>query len=82
VAFAAGTVAFVGVLARRLYGPGLALAAAFIAVDVVHVRQASLVSVDASLACWCVAVVWAAVRLLQNEAVRDYGRAGPNTRAR
>lgn len=76
MAFAAGTVAFVGVLARRLYGPGLALAAAaFIAVDVVHVRQASL-------ACWCVAVVWAAVRLLQNEAVRDYGRAGPNTRAR
>jgi 4-amino-4-deoxy-L-arabinose transferase-like glycosyltransferase len=76
-------VAFVGVLARRLYGPGLALAAAaFIAVDVVHVRQASLVSVDASLACWCVAVVWAAVRLLQNEAVRDYGRAGLNTRAR
>lgn len=75
--------AFVGVLARRLYGPGLALAAAaFIAVDVVHVRQASLVSVDVSLACWCVAVVWAAVRLLQNEAVRDYGRAGPNTRAR
>jgi hypothetical protein len=48
----------------------------------VHVRQASLVSVDVSLACWCVAVVWAAVRLLQNEAVRDYGRAGPNTRAR
>ncbi|MDE0962558.1 MAG: tetratricopeptide repeat protein [Candidatus Latescibacteria bacterium] len=77
MAFAAGTVAFVGVLARRLYGPGLALAAAaFIAVDVVHVRQASLASVDASLACWCVAVVWAAVRLLQNEAVCDYGLAG------
>ena len=48
VAFAAATVAFVGVLARRLYGSCLALAAAaFIAVDVVHVRQASLASVVA-----------------------------------
>jgi 4-amino-4-deoxy-L-arabinose transferase-like glycosyltransferase len=77
VAFAMGTVVWVGALARTLYGPALGLAAAaLLAVDVVHVRQTALASVDAALACWCVGAVWAAVRLLQREGMRDYALAG------
>lgn len=77
VAFAVGTVVWVGALARRLFGPVLGLAAAAVLVaDVVHVRQTALASVDAALACWCLGAVWAAVRLLQCEGMRDYALAG------
>ena len=77
VAFAAATVIWVGALARRLYGPGLGLAAAaLLALNVIHVRQAALASVDAALACWCLGAVWAAVRLFEREEMRDYALAG------
>ena len=77
VAFAGATVVWVGALARRLYGPGLGLAAAaLLALNVIHVRQAALASVDAALACWCLGAVWAAVRLCEREELRDYALAG------
>lgn len=77
VAFAMGTVVWVGALARRIYGPVLgAVAATLLAVDVVHMRQSSLATVDTALACWCVGAVWAAVRLFECEGMRDYVIAG------
>ena len=77
VAFATATVIWVGALARRLYGPELGIAAAaLLTVNVIHVRQAALASVDAALAFWCLGAVWAAVRLLEREGMRDYVLAG------
>ncbi len=77
VAFAVGTVWWTACLARRLYGAGAGLIAGLLlAVGVVHVRQSVLAGVDAALAFWCVGAVWAAVRLLDRESLRDYALAG------
>ncbi|MSR84218.1 MAG: hypothetical protein EXS58_15055 [Candidatus Latescibacteria bacterium] len=77
VAFAVGTVWWTACLARRLYGASAGLAAGLLlAVGVVHVRQTVLAGVDAALAFWCVGAVWAAVRLLDREELRDYVLAG------
>lgn len=75
--FAVATVVWTAYLARRLYSRDAGLIAGLLlAVGVIHVRQTALAGVDAALACWCVGAVWAAVRLLERESLRDYALAG------
>ena len=87
--YGAGTVVWVALLARRVYGvafgdttsPGNArfagwTAGALLAVGVVHLRQSYLAGVDAAMTFYYVGAVWAAVRLLQRDHLRDYLLAG------
>jgi tetratricopeptide (TPR) repeat protein/4-amino-4-deoxy-L-arabinose transferase-like glycosyltransferase len=65
------------VLARRLAGAGAGMVAAlFLAFNVLHVRQSALAAVDIPLAFWSLGAVWAAVRLLHKDTLKDYGLAG------
>ena len=82
VGYAVGTVALAGVLGGRLTAagrilsaPGL-LAAALMAVNVVHVRQSPLAAVDTPMAFWFAAAAVASVRLLTMDRCRDYLLAG------
>ncbi len=82
VAYGLGTVILAGVLGGRLTAagrllsrPGL-LAAALMAVNVVHVRQTPLAAVDTPMAFWFTAATIASVRLLASARYRDYLLAG------
>jgi hypothetical protein len=82
VVYAVGTVALAGVLGGRLgSGRGITsaaglLAAALMAVNVVHVRQSPLATVDTPLTFWFAAAAVASVRLLSADRRRDYLLAG------
>jgi tetratricopeptide (TPR) repeat protein len=79
--YGAGTVVWVALLARRVAGGGAArfaglAAGALLAVGVVHLRQSYLAGVDAAMTFYFVGAVWAAVRLLASDRLRDYLLAG------
>lgn len=82
VAYAVGTVALTAMIAGRLSTARCAqsaaglFAAALMAVNAVHVRQAPLAAVDTPLAFWFAAAVFASIRLLQADGRRDYVLAG------
>jgi|GEM_PF-817010 len=72
-----GTVLWLALIARRLYGDSAALAtAALAAVSVLAVRQAPLAAADVPMTFWFVAALWAALRLSAHERARDYALAG------
>lgn len=81
IAYALGTVVLAGVLGGRLAAgpvtsaPGL-LAAALMAVNIVHVRQSPLAAVDTPMAFWFTAAAVASLRLLRTDTRRDYALAG------
>ena len=82
IAYALGTVALAAVLGGRLSPAGRAksasglLAAALMAVNVVHVRQSPLAAVDTPMTFWFVAAAVASLRLLATHRRRDYALAG------
>lgn len=77
VAQSLGTVAVTAAIAHRLAGRTASLAAAAaLAVNVVHVRQAQVASVDPAMTFWFAGAVWASLRLLDNESLRAYLCAG------
>ena len=75
--YGAVTVVWAGLLARRIFGTWAGwMGAAWLAVGVVHLRQSYLAGVDAAMTCFFIGAVWASVRLLQWDRVRDYVLAG------
>ncbi|MDP6699874.1 MAG: glycosyltransferase family 39 protein, partial [Candidatus Latescibacteria bacterium] len=75
--YGAATVVWAGLLARRVFGARAGwMAACWLAVGVVHLRQSYLAGVDAAMTCFFVGAVWAAVRILQRDGMRDYVLAG------
>lgn len=75
--FGVGTIVWVGLIARRIYGSiaGI-LAGAFAAIAIHGVRQAPLTAADVPMAFFFCATVWAALRLLDKRAYKDYALAG------
>lgn len=92
VAYSIGTVASTAALADRVYGSrrrqaglpdargdgGLAavIAGLLMAVNVLHVRQTPVASVDTAMTFWFTAAVWAGTRLVDHRGTRDYVLAG------
>lgn len=75
--FGAGTIVWIALIARRVYGPMAGvLAGAFAAVSVLGVRQATLAAADTPMAFFFCAAVWAALRLMERSSYKDYALAG------
>lgn len=71
-----GSVVFLALIARRLYGDRAAVACtAFAAVSALAVRQAPLAASDVPMTFWFTAALWAALRLATCERLRDYALA-------
>jgi tetratricopeptide (TPR) repeat protein len=77
VLFAIATVWSISRLARAVYGARAGLIAAlFLAVSVLHVRQSPLAAVDIPLTFWFVCAMWSAARLCRHERAIDYVLTG------
>jgi 4-amino-4-deoxy-L-arabinose transferase-like glycosyltransferase len=75
--FDVGTVALVFLLGRRFMGePAAALAAALVAVNPLHIRQAQMVGVDAPLTFFVVAALFVVSDLQRDGRARRYALAG------
>ena len=77
VAFGVATVWCISRLARAAYDARAGLIAAlFLAISVLHVRQSPLAAVDIPLTLWFVGAVWCAVRLCRHDRMGDYVLSG------
>ena len=73
IAFSLGVILLASSLAARVYGARAGpLAAVFLAVGVVHLRQSLLAAVDVPMTFWFLAATYAAMRLPQRERLKDY----------